>query len=207
MMNAIVITYEGYKPSTSDIRSMVEQFMTSNCCDRVISVKHLDDDEIAKAVVMVATSECHENHSQYSLEFTFAGSVIDKVAIAQAFTAFAGIRLKDAKDAIDTGHIILSKELDSKTLNILFSNGLVLTKAPDRLMVESAIYVLNSMFRDNSGMFSLIKYLQEYDNGERTNIHHAVKAAVDVIYDHMNTIKPSTLNKGLYNMIKAWKHR
>lgn len=206
MISAVVILYHGAKPSQDAMRRVVEELASLNCCNEVIDVKHLDECEIAKAIVGKA-SEVPENLDKtpsFVVEFITGDA---KIQTVKALKEYLGITLKEAKDAVDTGHITLHSTMPIELLTTLFDNGVIFTKAPEEYLIENAIYLLNKRFSGNDGLFSLVKYLQEYEAGERSSIHRAVHEAVDLLYQNKDSMSARRLNSGLYDMIRAWKKR
>ena len=205
MISAIVMVYRGSKPSEDALRRVVEQLTALNCCSEIIDVKHLEEEDIAKAIVNAGSSANHqEKRPNVVIEFTSGDNRLETVKLLKNYF---GISLKEAKDAVDAGHIAVYDDLPIEILTALFDNGVIFTKAPDVYLIENAIYLLNKLFVGNDGLFNLVKYLQEYRNGTRSKMHSAVHAAVDLLYKNKDSIAKSRLNSGLYNVIRAWKER
>lgn len=208
MISAIVLLYRGSKPSQDALRRVVEELMSLNCCTEIIDVKHVDEDDIVKGVIGTIsdgeTNGSKQKDKRYTIEFTVGTS---KLLTVKLLKEYLHLTLKDAKDIVDVGRITTDKILPIELLTALFDNDVAFINAPKEYLIEYSIYLLNKKFSGNTGMFNIVKYLQEYESGERSDLHRAIHAAVDIIYEYRTSISEDRLKDGLYNMIQAWKQR
>lgn len=175
MVNALIIFYEGTKPTKGNVESLANGLLTTSWCDGVTEIKHFDSDSISRAI-LDRSSKQEKKMNIISI------SAIDDVKRTQAahrLESILNITFAQALTMLEEGKISVPIDIDIDDItNIICDGGGRITKGPSSYAVSQAVYLMNSYA---SRLWDLIEVIKQIRNGISTKETEAVKNAIDIL--------------------------
>ncbi len=175
-MNALIIFYEGKKPSDATVKELVNTLEYTNWCDCVIEAKHFDSDSISKAVL-------DRNSKQEKKMHTISISAIDDVKRTQAahrLENILNITFAQAMAMLDEGKISVPIDIDIDDItNIICDNGGYITNGPSEYAISQAVYVINNY---SGRLWDLVRMIEQIRNGVHTKEVDAIRNAIEILH-------------------------
>lgn len=174
-MNALIIFYEGKKPSNIAVKQLADALEQTSWCDCAIEVKHFDFDSISKAV-MVRSNEQEKKMNVISI------STIDRLKLTQAahrLESILNITFAQALTMLEEGKISVPTDIDIDDITrIICDGGGRITHGPSNYAVSQAVYLMNSY---TNRLWDLIEVIKQIRDGISTKETEAVKSAIDIL--------------------------
>lgn len=175
MVNALVIFYEGTKPTKNNVEALANGLLTTSWCDGVTEIKHFDSDSISRAI-LDRSSKQEKKHCTISI------SAIDDVKRTQAahrLESILNITFAQALTMLEEGKISVPVDIDIDDITrIICDGGGRITHGPSSYAVSQAVYLMNSY---TGRLWDLIEVIKQIRNGIVTKETEAVKSAIDIL--------------------------
>lgn len=176
MVNALVIFYEGTKPTKTNVEALATALLTRPWCDGVTEIKHFDSDSISRAIL-------DRNNKQEEKKMNIISiSAIDDVKRTQAahrLESILNITFAQALAMLEEGKISVPIDIDVDDItNIICDGGGYITNGPSEYAVSQAVYLMNS-YTDR--LWDLIEVVKQIRGRIVTKETEAVKNAIDIL--------------------------
>lgn len=176
MVNALVIFYEGTKPTKNNVEALANGLLTTSWCDGVTEIKHFDSDSISRAIL-------DRNNKQEKKHCTISISAIDDVKRTQAahrLESILNITFAQALTMLEEGKISVPIDIDIDDItNIICDGGGYITNGPSEYAISQAVYVMNSY---SGRLWDLIHIIEKVRDGVRTREVDAVRNAIEILH-------------------------
>lgn len=176
MVNALVIFYEGTKPTKNNVEALANGLLTTSWCDGVTEIKHFDSDSISRAI-LDRSSKQEKKHCTISI------SAIDDVKRTQAahrLESILNITFAQALDMLEEGKISVPIDIDIDDItNIICDGGGYITNGPSEYAISQAVYVMNSY---SGRLWDLIHIIEQVRDGVHTREVDAVRNAIEILH-------------------------
>lgn len=176
MVNALVIFYEGTKPTKNNVEALANGLLTTSWCDGVTEIKHFDSDSISRAIL-------DRNNKQEKKHCTISISAIDDVKRTQAahrLESILNITFAQALDMLEEGKISVPIDIDIDDItNIICDGGGYITNGPSEYAISQAVYVMNSY---SGRLWDLIHIIEKVRDGVHTREVDAVRNAIEILH-------------------------
>lgn len=190
MVNALVIFYEGTKPTKNNVEALANGLLTTSWCDGVTEIKHFDSDSISRAI-LDRSSKQEKKMNIISI------SAIDDVKRTQAAHRLEGIlniTFAQALTMLEEGKISVPIDIDIDDItNIICDGGGYITNGPSEYAISQAVYVMNSY---SGRLWDLIHIIDKVRDGVHTREVDAVRNAIEILhskaaYEHLIKMDPN----------------
>lgn len=175
MVNALVIFYEGTKPTKNNVEALANGMLTTSWCDGVTEIKHFDSDSISRAIL-------NKDNKQEKRTNIISISSIDDVKRTQAahrLESILNITFAQALAMLEEGKISVPVDIDIDDITrIICDGGGRITHGPSSYAVSQAVYLMNSYA---GRLWDLIEVIKQIRNGISTKETEAVKSAIDIL--------------------------
>lgn len=176
MVNALVIFYEGTKPTKNNVEALANGMLTTSWCDGVTEIKHFDSDSISRAI-LDRSSKQEKKHCTISI------SAIDDVKRTQAahrLESILNITFAQALTMLEEGKISVPIDIDIDDItNIICDGGGYITNGPSEYAISQAVYVMNSY---SGRLWDLIHIIDKVRDGVHTREVDAVRNAIEILH-------------------------
>lgn len=176
MVNALVIFYEGTKPTKNNVEALANGLLTTSWCDGVTEIKHFDSDSISRAI-LDRSSKQEKKHCTISI------SAIDDVKRTQAahrLESILNITFAQALTMLEEGKISVPIDIDIDDItNIICDGGGYITNGPSEYAISQAVYVMNSY---SGRLWDLIHIIDKVRDGVHTREVDAVRNAIEILH-------------------------
>ena len=176
MVNALVIFYEGTKPTKNNVEALANGMLTTSWCDGVTEIKHFDSDSISRAIL-------DRNSKQEKKNCTISISAIDDVKRTQAahrLESILNITFAQALTMLEEGKISVPIDIDIDDItNIICDGGGYITSGPSEYAISQAVYVMNSY---SGRLWDLIHIIEKVRDGVHTREVDAVRNAIEILH-------------------------
>lgn len=176
MVNALVIFYEGTKPTKNNVEALANGLLTTSWCDGVTEIKHFDSDSISRAI-LDRSSKQEKKMNIISI------STIDDVKRTQAAHRLEGIlniTFAQALTMLEEGKISVPIDIDIDDItNIICDGGGYITNGPSEYAISQAVYVMNSY---SGRLWDLIHIIEQVRDGVHTREVDAVRNAIEILH-------------------------
>lgn len=176
MVNALVIFYEGTKPTKNNVEALANGLLTTSWCDGVTEIKHFDSDSISRAI-LDRSSKQEKKHCTISI------SAIDDVKRTQAahrLESILNITFAQALTMLEEGKISVPIDIDIDDItNIICDGGGYITNGPSEYAISQAVYVMNSY---SGRLWDLIHIIEQVRDGVHTREVDAVRNAIEILH-------------------------
>lgn len=176
MVNALVIFYEGTKPTKNNVEALANGLLTTSWCDGVTEIKHFDSDSISRAIL-------DRNSKQEKKHCTISISAIDDVKRTQAahrLENILNITFAQALTMLEEGKISVPIDIDIDDItNIICDGGGYITNGPSEYAISQAVYVMNSY---SGRLWDLIHIIEQVRDGVHTREVDAVRNAIEILH-------------------------
>lgn len=178
MMNALVIFYEGTKPTKNNVEALANGMLTTSWCDGVTEIKHFDSDSISRAIL----NKDSKQEKQETKINTISISAIDDVKRTQAahrLESILNITFAQALSMLEEGKILVPVDINIDDITrIICDGGGRITHGPSSYAVSQAVYLMNSYA---GRLWDLIEVIKQIRDGIITKETEAVKSAIDIL--------------------------
>jgi hypothetical protein len=189
MVNALVIFYEGTKPTKNNVEALANGMLTTSWCDGVTEIKHFDSDSISRAILDRSSKQEKEETRMNIISI----STIDDVKRTQAahrLESILNITFAQALAMLEEGKISVPVDIDIDDITrIICDGGGHITHGPSEYAVSQAVYYMNS-FSDR--LWDLVDIGKQIHNGVITKETEAVKNAIEILnsksFDGINRV-------------------
>lgn len=175
MVNALIIFYEGTKPTKGNVEALAKGLLTTSWCDGVTEIKHFDSDSISRAILDRSNKE-EKKMNIISI------STIDKLKLTQAahrLESILNITFAQALTMLEEGKISVPIDIDIDDITrIICDGGGRITHGPSNYAVSQAVYLMNSY---TGRLWDLIEVIKQIRDGIVTKETEAVKSAIDIL--------------------------
>ena len=179
MVNALVIFYEGTKPTKNNVESLANGMLTTSWCDGVTEIKHFDSDSISRAIL----DRSNKEEKQEKKNCTISISAIDDVKRTQAahrLESILNITFAQALAMLEEGKISVPIDIDIDDItNIICDGGGYITNGPSEYAISQAVYVMNSY---SGRLWDLIHIIEKVRDGVHTREVDAVRNAIEILH-------------------------
>lgn len=176
MVNALVIFYEGTKPTKNNVEALANGMLTTSWCDGVTEIKHFDSDSISRAI-LDRSSKQEKKMNIISI------STIDDVKRTQAahrLESILNITFAQALTMLEEGKISVPIDIDIDDItNIICDGGGYITNGPSEYAISQAVYVMNSY---SGRLWDLIHIIEQVRDGVHTREVDAVRNAIEILH-------------------------
>ena len=176
MVNALVIFYEGTKPTKNNVEALANGLLTTSWCDGVTEIKHFDSDSISRAIL-------DKSNKQEKKHCTISISAIDDVKRTQAahrLESILYITFAQALTMLEEGKISVPIDIDIDDItNIICDGGGYITNGPSEYAISQAVYVMNSY---SGRLWDLIHIIEKVRDGVHTREVDAVRNAIEILH-------------------------
>lgn len=176
MVNALVIFYEGTKPTKNNVEALANGLLTTSWCDGVTEIKHFDSDSISRAIL-------DRGNKQEKKHCTISISAIDDVKRTQAahrLESILNITFAQALTMLEEGKISVPIDIDIDDItNIICDGGGYITNGPSEYAISQAVYVMNSY---SGRLWDLIHIIEKVRDGVHTREVDAVRNAIKILH-------------------------
>lgn len=176
MVNALVIFYEGTKPTKNNVEALANGLLTTSWCDGVTEIKHFDSDSISRAILDRSSKQEKKN-------CTISISAIDDVKRTQAahrLESILNITFAQALTMLEEGKISVPIDIDIDDItNIICDGGGYITSGPSEYAISQAVYVMNSY---SGRLWDLIHIIEKVRDGIHTREVDAVRNAIEILH-------------------------
>lgn len=176
MVNALVIFYEGTKPTKNNVEALANGLLTTSWCDGVTEIKHFDSDSISRAIL-------DRSNKQEKKHCTISISAIDDVKRTQAahrLESILNITFAQALTMLEEGKISVPIDIDIDDItNIICDGGGYITNGPSEYAISQAVYVMNSY---SGRLWDLIHIIEQVRDGVHTREVDAVRNAIEILH-------------------------
>lgn len=179
MVNALVIFYEGTKPTKNNVEALANGLLTTSWCDGVTEIKHFDSDSISRAIL----NKSNKEEKQEKKNCTISISAIDDVKRTQAahrLESVLNITFAQALTMLEEGKISVPIDIDIDDItNIICDGGGYITNGPSEYAISQAVYVMNSY---SGRLWDLIHIIEQVRDGVHTREVDAVRNAIEILH-------------------------
>ena len=176
MVNALIIFYEGTKPTKNNVEALANGMLTTSWCDGVTEIKHFDSDSISRAIL-------DRSNKQAKKMNIISISAIDDVKRTQAahrLESILNITFAQALAMLEEGKISVPIDIDIDDItNIICDGGGYITNGPSEYAISQAVYVMNSY---SGRLWDLIHVIEQVRNGVHTREVDAVRNAIEILH-------------------------
>ena len=176
MVNALVIFYEGTKPTKNNVEALANGLLTTSWCDGVTEIKHFDSDSISRVILDRSSKQEKKN-------CTISISAIDDVKRTQAahrLESILNITFAQALTMLEEGKISVPIDIDIDDItNIICDGGGYITSGPSEYAISQAVYVMNSY---SGRLWDLIHIIEKVRDGVHTREVDAVRNAIEILH-------------------------
>ena len=176
MVNALIIFYEGTKPTKNNVEALANGMLTTSWCDSVTEIKHFDSDSISRAIL-------DRSNKQAKKMNIISISAIDDVKRTQAahrLESILNITFAQALAMLEEGKISVPIDIDIDDItNIICDGGGYITNGPSEYAISQAVYVMNSY---SGRLWDLIHVIEQVRNGVHTREVDAVRNAIEILH-------------------------
>ena len=176
MVNALVIFYEGTKPTKNNVEALANGMLTTSWCDGVTEIKHFDSDSISRVILDRSSKQEKKN-------CTISISAIDDVKRTQAahrLESILNITFAQALTMLEEGKISVPIDIDIDDItNIICDGGGYITSGPSEYAISQAVYVMNSY---SGRLWDLIHIIEKVRDGVHTREVDAVRNAIEILH-------------------------
>jgi len=178
-MDALIIFYEGKKPSEVAVKELVNALECTNWCECVIEAKHFDSDSIGKAVLVKGIEPQKERKGVRTISISDINEE-KRTQAAHQLESLLNISFAQAYDMLKDGKITIPTDIDADTITyIICDNGGYITHGPSEYAISQAVYVMNSY---SGKLWDLIHIIEQIRNGVHTKEADAVKNAIEILH-------------------------
>lgn len=178
MVNALIVFYEGTKPTKNNVEALANGMLTTSWCDGVTEIKHFDSDSISRAIL----DRSNKEEKQEKKNCTISISAIDDVKRTQAahrLESILNITFAQALTMLEEGKISVPIDIDEDDITrIICDGGGRITHGPSSYAVSQAVYLMNSY---TGRLWDLIEVIKQIRDGISTKETEAVKSAIDIL--------------------------
>lgn len=178
MVNALIVFYEGTKPTKNNVEALANGMLTTSWCDGVTEIKHFDSDSISRAIL----DRSNKEEKQEKTNCTISISAIDDVKRTQAahrLESILNVTFAQALTMLEEGKISVPIDIDIDDITrIICDGGGRITQGPSSYAVSQAVYLMNSY---TNRLWDLIEVIKQIRDGIVTKETVAVKSAVDIL--------------------------
>ncbi len=176
MVNALIIFYEGTKPTKANVEALANGLLTTSWCDGVTEIKHFDSDSISRAIL-------DRDSKQEKRMNTISISAIDDVKRTQAahrLESILNITFAQALNMLEKGKISVPIDIDIDDItNVICDGGGYITSGPSEYAISQAVYVMNSY---SGRLWDLIHIIEQVRDGVHTKEVDAVRNAIEILH-------------------------
>lgn len=176
MVAALIIFYEGTKPTKANVEALANGMLTTSWCDGVTEIKHFDSDSISRAIL-------DRSNKQAKKMNIISISAIDDVKRTQAahrLESILNITFAQALTMLEEGKISVPIDIDIDDItNIICDGGGYITNGPSEYAISQAVYVMNSY---SGRLWDLIHVIEQVRNGVHTREVDAVRNAIEILH-------------------------
>lgn len=195
MVNALVIFYEGTKPTKNNVEALANGMLTTSWCDGVTEIKHFDSDSISRAIL-------DRNNKQEKKMNIISISAIDDVKRTQAahrLESILNITFAQALAMLDEGKISVPIDIDVDDItNIICDGGGYITKGPSEYAISQAVYVMNSY---SGRLWDLIHIIEQVRDGVHTREVDAIRNAIEILHSKAAYERLALMNPSIRSII------
>lgn len=177
MVNALVIFYEGTKPTKNNVEALANGLLTTSWCDGVTEIKHFDSDSISRAILDRDSKQEEKKMNIISI------SAIDDVKRTQAahrLESILNITFAQALAMLEEGKISVPIDIDVDDITrIICDGGGRITHGPSSYAVSQAVYLINSY---SGRLWDLIHIIKKVRDGVHTREVDAVRNAIEILH-------------------------
>ena len=200
MVNALIIFYEGTKPTKTNVEALANGLLTTSWCDGITEIKHFDSDSISRAIL----DRSNKKEKQEKNNYTISISAIDDVKRTQTahrLESILNITFAQALTMLEEGKISVPVDIDIDDITRIICDGNGhITHGPSSYAVSQAVYLMNSY---TNRLWDLIEVIKQIRNGISTKEAEAVKSAIDILNANSggNWSKVEKNVKGIINIM------
>jgi hypothetical protein len=175
MVNALVIFYEGTKPTKNNVEALANGMLTTSWCDGVTEIKHFDSDSISRAILD------RDSKQEKKMNIISISSIDDvkRTQAAHRLESILNITFAQALAMLEEGKISVPIDIDIDDITrIICDGGGCITHGPSSYAVSQAVYLMNSYA---GRLWDLIEVIKQIRDGISTKETEAVKSAIDIL--------------------------
>ncbi len=190
MVNALVIFYEGTKPTKNNVEALANGLLTTSWCDGVTEIKHFDSDSISRAILSRSNKEEKQEKNNCTISISTILDDVKRTQAAHRLESILNITFAQALAMLEEGKISVPIDIDIDDITrIICDGGGHITHGPSEYAVSQAVYYMNS-FSDR--LWDLVDIGKQIHNGVITKETEAVKNAIEILnsksFDGINRV-------------------
>lgn len=175
MVNALVIFYEGTKPTKNNVEALANGLLTTSWCDGVTEIKHFDSDSISRAIL----DRSNKEEKKMNIISISAIDDVKRTQAAHRLESILNITFAQALTMLEEGKISVPIDIDIDDITrIICDGGGRITQGPSNYAVSQAVYLMNSY---TNRLWDLIEVVKQIRDGIVTKETEAVKSAIDIL--------------------------
>lgn len=175
MVNALVIFYEGTKPTKNNVEALANGLLTTSWCDGVTEIKHFDSDSISRAIL----DRSNKEEKKMNIISISAIDDVKRTQAAHRLESILNITFAQALTMLEEGKISVPIDIDIDDITrIICDGGGRITQGPSNYAVSQAVYLMNSY---TNRLWDLIEVIKQIRDGISTKETEAVKSAIDIL--------------------------
>ena len=178
MVAALIVFYEGTKPTKANVEALANGLLTTSWCDGVTEIKHFDSDSISRAIL----DRSNKQEKRETKVNVISISEIDDIKRTQAahrLENILNITFAQALAMLEEGRISVPVGIDIDDITrIICDGGGRITHGPSSYAVSQAVYLMNSY---TGRLWDLIEIIKQIRNGIITKETEAIKSAIDIL--------------------------
>lgn len=175
MVNALVIFYEGTKPTKNNVEALANGMLTTSWCDGVTEIKHFDSDSISRAIL----DRSNKEEKKMNIISISAIDDVKRTQAAHRLESILNITFAQALTMLEEGKISVPIDIDIDDITrIICDGGGRITQGPSNYAVSQAVYLMNSY---TNRLWDLIEVVKQIRDGIVTKETEAVKSAIDIL--------------------------
>jgi hypothetical protein len=175
MVNALIVFYEGTKPTKGNVEALANGLLTTSWCDGVTEIKHFDSDSISRAILD------RDSKQEKKMNIISISSIDDvkRTQAAHRLESILNITFAQALAMLEEGKISVPIDIDIDDITrIICDGGGRITHGPSSYAVSQAVYFMNSYA---GRLWDLIEVIKQIRDGIITKETEAVKSAIDIL--------------------------
>ena len=176
MVAALIVFYEGTKPTKANVEALANGMLATSWCDGVTEIKHFDSNSISRAIL----DRSNKEEKKMNIISISAIDDVKRTQAAHRLESILNITFAQALAMLEEGRISVPIDIDIDDItNIICDGGGYITNGPSEYAISQAVYLINNY---SGRLWDLIHMIEQIRNGVHTKEVDAVRNAIEILH-------------------------